>query len=259
MPSTMISRSGLASVRIRSPTCWLARCQSWSLPQPQFGSSNVLRRTSLYRSAPTTRLFAAYRRAMNNQSSCHCASVWLVFQRSLPSSPQHHRDVVVWLFRITAKPRAVRRSTTLSYTCNGVLPCRSGLAGRSGTGLVSWIIWLENGSRTLLSPSSANPSMMRSIGARSRPSGVWKAISPAWWFAGSPESPVPFHVPLAPCQLPDLSLNRLPVASTMYRPRVLNGPTQVTFGSAAVAAEGTTTPVTSTTASRAPANLTLGR
>jgi hypothetical protein len=45
----------------------------------------------------------------------------------------------------------------------------------------------------------------------------------------------------------------------MYRPRVLNGPTQVTFGSAAVVAEGTTTPVTSTTASRAPANLTLGR
>ncbi|GAB1644846.1 hypothetical protein KRMM14A1259_52690 [Krasilnikovia sp. MM14-A1259] len=34
---------------------------------------------------------------------------------------------------------------------------------------------------------------------------------------------MPVQVPLAPCQLPDRNLNRFPVASTMYRPRVLNG------------------------------------
>lgn len=197
----------------------------------------MVRRTSLYRSAPTTRLFDAYRRAMNSQSSCHCASVRAVFHRSFPSTPQHHRDVPVWLFRITANPRAVSRSTTRSYTPSGVRPRSCGFAGRSGTGAVSRTISLENGRRTLLSPSSAKPSMTLSSGARSRPSGVWWAISPAWWFAGSDLEPEPVHVPLAPCQLPDLSLNRLPSASTTCRPRVLSGAFQ--SAGATAAGEGT--------------------
>src|SRR5512132_3000466 len=39
-------------------------------------------------------------------------------------------------------------------------------------------------------------------------------------------SPDPFQVPLAPCQLPDFNLKRLPSASTTYRPSVLSGPRQ---------------------------------
>ncbi len=116
-----------------------------------------------------------------------------MFHRSLPSTPQHQREVLVWLLRITAKPRAVSLATTASYTWSGVLPRRSGLAAteESASGVVSCSIWLENWSRTLLRPSSAKPSMIASIGARSSPSGIWSDFSPAWWFAGSSMSPDP--------------------------------------------------------------------
>src|SRR6266496_1295010 len=153
---------------------------------------------------------------MNSQSLSHWASLWLAFQRSLPSMPQHHFEVFVWLLRITANPSAVRERTVSSYTCSGVFPRSGGLAATdaSGTDRVSWIISLENCSRMLLSPSSWKLAMMSAIDARSRPSGIWSDFSPAWWLAGSLMSPLLLHVPLPPCQLPDLSLNRLPRAST---------------------------------------------
>ncbi len=152
--------------------------------------------------------------------------LWLVFHRSLPSRPQHQRETLVWLLRITANPSAVSAATTASYTSSGVLPRSCGLActPASGTGRVSCSIAFENGSRMLLTPSSWKLSRISPIGARSRPSGIWSLFSPAWWFAASAMSPLPFHVPLAPCQLPDFSLKRLPSASTTYRPWVLSGP-----------------------------------
>lgn len=165
---------------------------------------------------------------MVSQSSSQVPVDCEAFQRSLPSTPQHQRVVLVWLLRTTAKPAPVRAPTTASYTCSGVLPRSWGFAATAAsvTGTESWIISLEKGSRTLLTPSSAKPERISAIGARSRPSGVRPESSPAWWFAGSAGSPEPFQVPLAPCQLPDLSLKRLPSASTMYRPRVLSGGVQ---------------------------------
>ncbi len=78
----------------------------------------------------------------------------------------------------------------------------------------------------LLIPISWNPAMISAMGARSRPSGIRWEFSPAWWLASSSVLPLPFHVPLAPCQLPDRSLNRSPFASTIQRPRVLSGGVQ---------------------------------
>lgn len=154
---------------------------------------------------------------MNSQSFSQVSVDWLAFQRSLPSTPQHQRVVLVWLFRITANPAAVSCCTTTSYTSSGVLPARLGFAATAadGMGAVSWISSLENWRRMLFSPSSAKPEMMSANGARSSPSGIRLLFSPAWWFALSFWSPDPFQVPLAPCQLPDLRRKRLPLASTM--------------------------------------------
>ncbi len=94
------------------------------------------------------------------------------------------------------------------------LNCGFAFTPASGTGRVSWSIAFENGSRMLFTPSSPKLSTISPSGARSRPSGIWSLFSPAWWLAGTAMSPLPFQVPLAPCQFPDFSLNRLPSAST---------------------------------------------
>lgn len=176
---------------------------------------------------------------MNSQSFSQVSSDRLAFQRSLPSTPQHQRVVLVWLLRITARPASVRARTTASYTCSGVFPSSSGLAVTASavTGRVSWIISLEKGSRTLLIPISRKLATISVIGARSRPSGTRWEFSPAWWLASLSALPLPFQVPLAPCQLPERSLKRSPFASTIQRPRVLSGGVQ-SAGAAAVSSAG---------------------
>ncbi len=111
---------------------------------------------------------------MNTQSSAHCVVDWLLFHRSLPSTPQHQRDVLVWLLRMTAKSAEVSAETTASNTPSGVRPRNCGLAATaaSGTVVASWIIALENGSRMLLMPNSWKSAMSWASGTRSRPRGM---------------------------------------------------------------------------------------
>ena len=154
---------------------------------------------------------------MNTQSSAHCWVVWLLFQRSLPSTPQHQREVLVWLLRMTANPASDSAVTTASKTWSGVSPRSCGLAAtaESGTAAVAWIIALENGNRTLLMPSSRKSDINRESGARSRPSGMPCEFCPAWCWVSSDSLPLPVQDPCAPSQLADFSRNRSPFASTM--------------------------------------------
>jgi hypothetical protein len=124
---------------------------------------------------PTTRGFPRYRSVSATQSETHFSVVWLLYHFVLPSSwLQHQRDVVVWLFRITANPSAVSAATTASNTWSGVFPrsCGFAVTAASGTGAVMPSISFEKGRRTLLIPSEWKSLSSVGNATRSSPIGM---------------------------------------------------------------------------------------